>query len=58
MMHPDQFDALIDDLMKLNDLDEETACAAAAQAADCHEVDADGKVIVTVNGKRLILTWP
>lgn len=58
MMHPEQFDTLVDELMRLNNLDEETASAAASQAADCHEVDADGRIIVTVRGKRLRLIWP
>lgn len=58
MIHPDQFDRLVDAVMELNNLDEQTAARAVALAGDCREVDTEGRVIVEIGGKKLFLKWP
>lgn len=58
MIHPDQFDRLLDALMSLNDIDERTAARAVSLAGDCREVDNDGLVIVEIDGKKRALKWP
>lgn len=58
MIHPLQFDRLIDALMSLNDIDERTAARAVRLAGDCREVDSEGRVIVEIDGKRKALKWP
>ena len=58
MIHPDQFDRLLDSLMELNGISERTAARAARLAGDCREVDEEGRVLVTIEGKKLKLIWP
>ncbi|MES2596419.1 MAG: hypothetical protein V4662_13825 [Verrucomicrobiota bacterium] len=58
MIQPDQFSEIVSDLMRLNDIDEETAWEAVFEAGDAREVDDEGKVVVTIHGKRLVLIWP
>lgn len=58
MIHPDQFDRIVDAVMDLNSLDEETAARAVALAGDCRELDAAGLVLVQIDGKTLALQWP
>lgn len=58
MMSIDQFEALAQDVARLNGISEDLALAAVAAAGDTPETNDAGQVVVTVGLDLLTLIWP